>query len=103
MNKRDLFLLFSYLLCNNMLYEIRITWVYCQSVFPVDFGLKSTILRRGSQLRVSTRTIACPEPWPTGLPLDVLTEEVPHQVGNLVAVLLQREVSGVEQVKLQVL
>ena len=38
-----------------------------------------------------------------GLPPDVLAEEVPHQVGYLVAVLLQRKVSGVEQVKIQIL
>jgi hypothetical protein len=37
-----------------------------------------------------------------GLPLDVLAEEVPHQVGDLVAVLLERDVAGVEQVKLQI-
>ena len=37
------------------------------------------------------------------LPLDVLAEEVPHQLGDLVAVLLEGEVPGVEQVKLQVL
>lgn len=35
--------------------------------------------------------------------LDILVEEVTHQIGNLVAVLLKREVSGVEKVKLQVL
>jgi hypothetical protein len=35
-----------------------------------------------------------------GLPLDVLAEEVPHRVGDFVAVLLEREVAGVEQVKL---
>ena len=35
-------------------------------------------------------------PWPMGLPLDVLAEEAPHQVGDLVAVLLEREVGGVE-------
>jgi hypothetical protein len=40
-------------------------------------------------------------PWPMGLPLDVLAEEVPHQVGDRVAIFLKREVSGVEQVKLQ--
>jgi hypothetical protein len=37
-----------------------------------------------------------------GLALDVLAEEVPHQVRYRVAVLLKREVSGVEQVKLQI-
>jgi hypothetical protein len=36
-----------------------------------------------------------------GLPLDVLAEEGPHQVGERVAVLLECEVAGVEQVKLQ--
>src|SRR5262245_6031763 len=36
------------------------------------------------------------------LALGALTEEVPHQVGYLIALLLEREVSGVEQVKLQI-
>jgi hypothetical protein len=35
--------------------------------------------------------------------LDVPAEEIPHQVGYLVAILLKREVSSVEQVKLQIL
>ena len=38
-----------------------------------------------------------------GLMLDVFEEEVPHQIGDLVAVLLKCEVSGVEQVNLQIL
>ena len=38
-----------------------------------------------------------------GLPLDILAEEVPHQVSYEVTVLLKCEVSGVEQVKLQIL
>jgi hypothetical protein len=41
--------------------------------------------------------------YPMGLPLDILAEEFPNEVGYLVAVLLEREVSGVEQVKLQIL
>ena len=41
-------------------------------------------------------------PWPMDLALGALTEEVPHQVGYLIALLLEREVSGVEQVKLQI-
>ena len=36
-----------------MLYEIHIIWVYCQYVSPVDFEMKSTILRRGCQMHVS--------------------------------------------------
>ena len=35
-------------------------------------------------------------PWPIGLPLDVLAEEVPRHVGGLVAILRKHEVSGVE-------
>jgi hypothetical protein len=37
-----------------------------------------------------------------GSMLDVLAAEVSHQVGDLVAVLLEPEVAGVEQVKLQI-
>jgi hypothetical protein len=41
-------------------------------------------------------------PWPTHLPLDVLAEEVPYQVGDLVAVLIEREMARVEQVESQI-
>jgi hypothetical protein len=41
------------------------------------------------------------EPWPTVLSFDVLAEKIRIRC-DLVAVLFKREVSGVEQVKLQV-
>ena len=49
-----------------------------------------------------SNTMMANEPCPTRLPFYVPAEKVPHQVGNLVAVLLEREVPCVEQVKLQV-
>jgi hypothetical protein len=36
------------------------------------------------------------------LSFDVLAEEVPHQAGDGVAVLLKRKMSSIEQVKLQI-
>ena len=50
-----------------------------------------------------SNTMMANEPCPTRLPFYVPAEKVPHQAGNLVAVLLEREVPCVEQVKLQVL